>query len=155
MDQVKQFQISYKTKDTQKGAFCNNERLRNDTRGGTIVLVRIVDRVRVELDLAIVPVEVRSVVEADIGIRILSLPIYFTKARKCFLLETSHSFAFEDSLLNFILQHRTYSPYGLRKAKTSSISLSRYALANLDLQDSDHFLKRERVRRRQSVNSRA
>ncbi|MBI2627717.1 hypothetical protein HYW72_02170 [Candidatus Nomurabacteria bacterium] len=55
--------------------FCNNERLRNDTRRRTVVLVRIVDRVRVELDLAVVEVEVRSVVEVDTGIRILSLPI--------------------------------------------------------------------------------
>ena len=144
--------------------------LRNEAGRGTIVLVRMVDRARVEPDLTVEPVEVRSVVEANSGIRILSLPICVTKARKCFLLETSHSFAFADSLLNFILQHQTYSLFGLRKAKTSSISLSRYALANLDLQDSDRFLilrqaqddpeffewvKRERVRRRQSVNGRA
>ena len=46
------------------------ERLRGETRGGTVVLVRIVDVVRVELDLVVVEVEVRSVTEADIGIRI-------------------------------------------------------------------------------------
>ncbi len=52
--------------------FCNSERLRNDTGGRTVVLVRIVNRVRVELDLAVVEVEVRTVVEADTGIRIIA-----------------------------------------------------------------------------------
>ncbi len=46
-----------------------SERLRNESRGGTIVVVRIVEPVRVELDLAVVEVEDRGVIEADIGIR--------------------------------------------------------------------------------------
>ena len=50
--------------------FVKWERLRNESRGGTVVVVRIVDPVRVELDLAVVPVEVRGVIEASIGIRI-------------------------------------------------------------------------------------
>ncbi len=45
------------------------ERLRNESRSGTIVAVRIVEPVRVELDLAVVEVEDRGVIEADIGIR--------------------------------------------------------------------------------------
>ena len=50
--------------------FCRkSERLRNESRGGTVVVVRIVEPVRVELDLAVVEVEDRGVIEADIGIR--------------------------------------------------------------------------------------
>jgi hypothetical protein len=46
------------------------ERLREDGRGGTIVLIGIVDIVRVELDLVVVEVEVRRLVENTIGFRI-------------------------------------------------------------------------------------
>jgi len=50
--------------------FVKLERLRNERRRRTVVVVRIVEPVRVELDLAVVEVEVRGVIEANIGIRI-------------------------------------------------------------------------------------
>lgn len=43
--------------------------LRKEARGRTIVVVGIADPVRVELDIAVVEVEVRRVVEANIGLR--------------------------------------------------------------------------------------
>ncbi len=46
------------------------EELRNETGGRPVVVVRIRHVVRVELDLVVVEVEVRGLVEADIGIRI-------------------------------------------------------------------------------------
>ncbi len=45
------------------------ERLREEPGSGTVVLVGIVNPVRVELDLAVVEVEVRRVVEANIRLR--------------------------------------------------------------------------------------
>jgi hypothetical protein len=56
------------------------ERLREDSRDGTIVVIRIVNIVRVKLDLAIIEVEVRRLVEVAIGIRLLSLFIQVTRA---------------------------------------------------------------------------
>lgn len=56
------------------------ERLRTEPRGGTVVLVRIADPVRVELNLAVVEVEVRSVVEANIGIRMTVFVLPDTEA---------------------------------------------------------------------------
>ena len=61
------------------------ERLRGETRRGTVVLVRIVDVVRVELDLVIVEVEVRSVIEANIGIRIIVFVRLCHRSFKLFL----------------------------------------------------------------------
>jgi hypothetical protein len=51
-------------------AFCNlaEERLRSEARRGAIVVVGIVDIVRVELDLVVVEVEVRSLTELVIAI---------------------------------------------------------------------------------------
>ncbi len=46
-----------------------SERLREEGRDGTILLVGIVDPVRVELELAVVPIEDRCVREVAIGIR--------------------------------------------------------------------------------------
>ena len=46
------------------------ERLRREARGRAIVVVDIADIVRVELDLAVVEVEVRSVREVAITVRI-------------------------------------------------------------------------------------
>ena len=54
----------------------NEERLRKEPRRGTIVVVRVTHVVRVELDLAVVEVEVRRVVEPAISVWILLLPIY-------------------------------------------------------------------------------
>lgn len=48
------------------------ERLRKNGRGRTIVVVRVAHPVRVELDLAIVEVEVRGVVEPVIVVRIIA-----------------------------------------------------------------------------------
>jgi hypothetical protein len=45
------------------------ERLRNESRHGAIVGVHVVTRVRVSLDLAVVEVEVRHVIETIVGIR--------------------------------------------------------------------------------------
>jgi len=56
------------------------ERLREDSRNGTIVVIRIVNIVRVKLDLAIVEIEVQRLVESTIGIRLLSLFIQVTRA---------------------------------------------------------------------------
>ena len=55
-------------------------RLRNETGRCTVVRIGIVEPVRVELDLAVVEVEVRSVIEANIGIRNLPLLIQSTRA---------------------------------------------------------------------------
>lgn len=48
------------------------ERLRGEPRRRAIVVVGIAHPVRIELDLAIVEVEVRSVVEANIVVRIIA-----------------------------------------------------------------------------------
>ena len=55
--------------------------LRNGAGRGTVVLVGIVDIVRVELDLAVVEVEVRRVVELAIAIVVLLPPIRVTGSR--------------------------------------------------------------------------
>lgn len=51
----------------------SEERLREESRGRAIVGVGIADPVGVELDLAVVEVEVRRVVEVAIGIRKIAL----------------------------------------------------------------------------------
>ena len=48
------------------------ERLREEGRRGAIVLVGIADPVRVELDLVVVEVEVRGVVERTVRVRIIT-----------------------------------------------------------------------------------
>ena len=53
--------------------YCDEERLRQERGGGTIVLIGIVDIVGVELDLAVVELEVRRVVEVAIGGRIIAV----------------------------------------------------------------------------------
>lgn len=72
-------------------AFCVSETFRKNTRGRPVVVVGIVGPVRVELDLAVVELEVRGVVEAIIGIRLLSLPIRVTDLRVWFLLEIRYT----------------------------------------------------------------
>lgn len=60
-------------------------RLRDKPRGRTVVVVRVVNPVRVELDLAVVEVEVRSVRKVAVSVRIFTthpskspgLEIYF------------------------------------------------------------------------------
>ena len=64
---------------------------RKDTRSRPIVVVGIVGPVRVELDLAVVELEVRGVVEAIIGIRLLSISIRTTNSRASSLLATRHT----------------------------------------------------------------
>lgn len=48
------------------------ERLRDEHRNGTVVVVRVVDPVRVELDLAVVEVEVRGIEEVAVSIWIFA-----------------------------------------------------------------------------------
>lgn len=48
------------------------ERLREEAGGGAEVLVSVVEPVRVELELAVVEVEVRRVLELTIGFRIFA-----------------------------------------------------------------------------------
>ena len=47
--------------------------LRTERRRRSIVVVRIINLVRVKFDLVVVELEVRRVIEADIGIRIICL----------------------------------------------------------------------------------
>ena len=62
--------------------FAHVERLREEGRDGAIVVVRIVDEVRVELDLAVVEVEVGRVREIAISIRIIApTPPYHQTAK--------------------------------------------------------------------------
>lgn len=77
------------------------ERLREGGGGRTIVVIGIVEPVGTELDLAVIELEVRGMVEADIGIGILSLSIHSIKARKSFLLETGGNLAFEFNSAEF------------------------------------------------------
>jgi len=74
-----------------KDAFCVRETFRKVARRGAIVVVGIVGPVRVELDLAVVELEVRGVVEAIIGIRLLSVSIRTTNIRAWSLLATRHA----------------------------------------------------------------
>jgi hypothetical protein len=55
------------------------ERFRNRCRRGTIVVVRVVNVVRVELHLAVVEVEVRRVVKLPVGVIVLLPPISVTE----------------------------------------------------------------------------
>lgn len=48
------------------------ERLRDESRHGTVVVVRVVDPVRVELDLAVVEVEIRGVGEVAVSVWIFA-----------------------------------------------------------------------------------
>jgi len=64
---------------------------RKDTRRRTVVVVGIVNLVRVELDLAIVELEVRGMIEAIVGIRLLSISIRTTNIRVGSLLATRHT----------------------------------------------------------------
>ena len=64
------------SKRAQKALSCYfKERLRDERRSRTVVVVRVVDLVRVELERGVVPVEDRGVHELAVAIRILSLPI--------------------------------------------------------------------------------
>ena len=55
--------------------FAVEERLREEAGRRPIVVVEVRDIVRVELDLAVVEVEVRRVVERTIGVQILPLSL--------------------------------------------------------------------------------
>ena len=61
------------TKGIRADTFCDVERLRKETRGRPVVVVRVVGPVVVELDLAIVELEDRGVREVAIGIRSIAL----------------------------------------------------------------------------------
>ena len=72
-------------------AFCVSETFRKNNRSRPIVVVGMVGPVRVELDLAVVELEVRGVVEAIVGIRLLSVFICTTNSRALSLLATRHA----------------------------------------------------------------
>lgn len=61
------------------------ERLRDEPGRGTVVLVRIALRIRVELDLTIVEVEDRGVIEANIRIRIFASARPYHRSSKAVL----------------------------------------------------------------------
>ena len=60
------------------GAICSEERLRKERRRRAIVIVRIVDLVRVELELVVVEVEDRRVRKLALVTRHLSSPFQGT-----------------------------------------------------------------------------
>jgi hypothetical protein len=72
-------------------AFCVSETFRKEARHRPKVVVGIVNVVRVELDLAVAPPEVRGADEAIIGIRLLSVFICTTNNRASSLLATRHA----------------------------------------------------------------
>ena len=78
MDKISQEITMTITKGIQIDAFCVSKTFRKTARRRPIVVVSIVSPVRVELDLAVVELEVGSVIEAIIGIWLLSLPIRVT-----------------------------------------------------------------------------
>jgi hypothetical protein len=69
-------------KGAREDALSDKETLREEAGCGTEVSVGIAVPLRVELDLAVVEVEVRSVIEAVVRVRILSPPVRGTEARK-------------------------------------------------------------------------
>ncbi len=81
-------------------AFLTKERLRSEPGSRPEVVIRIVNIVRVELELVIVEVEVRRVREVAIGVWILPLPVRSPK------LESGSCWKQDAfSPLNFIWQH--------------------------------------------------
>ena len=70
-----------------KADFCLEERLRDEPRGSAKVVIGIGHMLGVEVDLAIVVVQVRCMVEGSLTIGILSLSIT-TTGRKRFTLCT-------------------------------------------------------------------
>ena len=91
MDSFEQHSLT--EKGVPRDTFSRKERLRDEARSRTIVVVRIANMVRVELDLAVIEVEVRRVVEADIRVRLLPLSVRDTEARTSFLLATRYALA--------------------------------------------------------------
>jgi len=92
------------------------ERLRDEAGGRTIVPVRIVDIVRVELDLAIVEVEVRGLVEIAIGIRIIVFAHPKSLELEVIMTSISEHFLFLYSLW----QQSTISEFHLRQRQAVS-----------------------------------
>ena len=62
--------------------FCYEKRLREKPRGGTELLVGIVRPVGVEVEVAVVPIEVGRVHELTIAVGILLLPIRYHRKLK-------------------------------------------------------------------------
>lgn len=79
------------TKRIRYGCVLYQQTFRKEARHGTIVVVGIVNVVRVELDLAVVELQVRGVVKAIIGIRLLSVFMCTTNSRASSLLATRHA----------------------------------------------------------------
>jgi hypothetical protein len=63
-------------------SFCFEKRLREKSRGGTELLVDIVRPVSVEVEVAVVPVEVGRVHELTIAVGILLLPVHYHQELK-------------------------------------------------------------------------
>ncbi len=62
--------------------FCYEKRLREKPRGGTELLVGIVRPVGVEVEVAVVPIEVGGVHELTIAVGILLLPVRYHRKSK-------------------------------------------------------------------------
>ena len=80
-----------------KDAFLDEERLREETGSRAVVVVRIVDLVRVELELVVVEVEDRGVRELVLVTRNLPSSVWGTGARE--------SLSLLNSFLNIIRRH--------------------------------------------------
>lgn len=91
------------------GAGLLEERLREQPRRRTVLLVGVVDVVRVELDRAVVEVEVRGLVELTIRVGTLPSPIRCTGFPEAFRSKGAYSL----EILNFIRRqslHWTRAP---------------------------------------------
>ena len=82
--------------------------LRNEARRRPVVVVGVADPVRVELDIAVVEVEVRRVVEANIRLRIFAFARPRHRSSKAILAGNEALI----SLLNFIQRHQPYRHSG-------------------------------------------
>ena len=115
------------------------ERLRDEPRRGTVVVVGVRDIVRVELGL-VVEVEVRSVAELTIAIiGNMPLSIYCTGGRGLLYFDLYPP----SNPLNFIRRHLYSRNKKPATDKASSISSRQHAFGNRNLRNSGCFMKRE------------
>ena len=104
LDQVYNF-YSLTQRVSSRIPFACKERLREERRHRPIVVVGIARPVGVELELAVVPVEDRGLVELAIGVRIIVFARPYHQSLKIVLTTIS--------LLNLIRQHSPYRLIGL------------------------------------------
>ena len=127
----------------QQGTFLDKERLWREPRRSAAVVVGIVNIVRVELDLVVVEVEVGRLREDAITVWILLPPVRSPKLEDVSQWKWDFFSFLSSHFLKWILwQRKLYirSVAGCLRREASSISSSlRYALGNLDFQDSDHL----------------